>query len=87
MTREQVNHRNSEDLSSVFDRASFFRLASLFFPSMLAVFTVGIFLAFVFGKKFQVLVPIVLVTMVFGAWLDNFVNPSTRLHELAPTEN
>jgi hypothetical protein len=59
---------------------------NLLFPGMMAVFTVGIILAFVFGKKLQVLVPIVLAVMVFGAWLDNFVNPSTRLHELAPVE-
>jgi hypothetical protein len=59
---------------------------NLFFPGMVVVFAVGIVLALVFGRKFQALVPIVLVAMVIGAWLDNFVNPATRMQELAPTE-
>jgi len=59
---------------------------NLFFPWMMGVFTVGIIVVFAFGKKFQILVPIVLATMIFGAWLDNFINPSTRLQELAPAE-
>jgi hypothetical protein len=86
MTREQVNHRNSEDLSSVFDRASFFRLASLFF--LMLIYPLLAMLWYHSYPVFSAEVGILLsAAMVFAAWLDNFVNPSTRLHELAPAEN
>jgi hypothetical protein len=59
---------------------------NLEFPGMLAVFAAGMVMAVVFGKKLQILAPVVVAALVLGAWLDHFINPSTRLHELAPAE-
>jgi hypothetical protein len=57
-----------------------------FFPGLVAVFASTLVLSLLFKEKFKAFLLVLIVALTLGAWLDNRMNPATRLHEMARSD-